>query len=513
MKNKLLILILVLWLPSTANTPAVEAIERAVVQVESSAKVGSGFLYRDRSYVVTNIHLIENANDIRLLLYNDVRRGRVVKVLKRYDLVLIELDRPADSECTVISSINTQPAANSTLYTLGHNGGGNINTLIDRSLRLGFTSDKRLSGLLPESIRRTFSQCKSPDPEIEIVYFEGTLLPGFSGAPIIDERGNLVAIVDGGLDRDASSISRGIAVNRLSDLMSSNGSTIMRPCGSNTGVTFSADRILTKENSDVVQTNGFTPVKTKTRTVEEMMATVDDPVSLRELANQTVGAIGEPGYMILKYDIYEDLESGAVICVPEGAQLEKRGDHLIAEFPNYHMAFMVELQRVSNPNALLWNRFNEAANKFQQRIVERDQNRYFGKHPFDDRYYMYQPDSSMSYIEPQIRNDEIVVNRISYMGYLANTDYYGNPLDQEPFSYSFQTLFGKGDIFLGAVALNDDSRAEYAEEVTGCILSGACETIAPSDCSSTCYKVRTWLSLVLGTYMNGFSNTYYNYHE
>lgn len=490
--------------------PAIKDIESAIVQVECGSKVGTGFLYRDREHVVTTLHLIENVNEIKLLLFNDIRKGTVVRVLKRYDLVLVKLDRPADESCKVISEINKTPVSNSTLYTLGFNGGGNVNNLIDRSLRLGFTSDKRLSGLLPESIRKTFSRCKSPDPNIEIVYFEGTLLPGFSGAPIIDNNGRLVAVADGGLDRGASSISWGIGVDRISDLLASTEPVTHQVCGSEAGVTFSADRVLTKENTEVLEINGFTLVKTKTRSVEEMMATVDDPVSLRELANQTVGAIGKLGYMILEYDIYEDLESGAVICVPEGAVLQNKGGYMYADFPNYKMGFLVEITRVPNPEMIIWNRFNDAANTFQGRIVERDQNRHFSQFPYDSRTYLYEPDPSMSYLEPQLRNHELIVNRVGYFGYLTHVDGYGNAIDPEGVSYSFQTLFGKGDVFLGAAALNDDSRVEYAQEVENCIVSGACETIASSDCSYTCYKVRTWLSLVLGTYMNGFSNSLVN---
>ncbi len=170
----------------------------------------------------------------------------------------------------MLHSDDAVPGVNSNLYVLGYNGEGNLSNIIDRSLRLGYNSNGKLKGLLSTTLRTELNTCKSPDPEIDILYFDGSLLPGFSGAPIVDNSGVLVGIADGGLENGAQSISWGIAASNLSNLSTSEDIFTNGLCSVQAEkVKFSSEN-LQDADVDYIAFDSFKFIKIKTRTIEEM---------------------------------------------------------------------------------------------------------------------------------------------------------------------------------------------------------------------------------------------------
>ena len=228
------------------SNSTIDELRSAIVRVESGNKIGTGFLWSNNDWIVTTLHLIDDYSDIEVTLANDVKDAVVIKILKEHDLVLLKLSSPS-TQLTVMSSVNFSPQLNSDLYTMGYNGNGNLNAIIDRTLRLGYNSSGRLEGLLPNAVKNALNSCRRPSPSIEILYLDGTLLPGFSGSPIIDNSGRLVGIADGGLESGASSISWGIKANKLTSLLGSSETfPHLLNCGGASNVTFSSENLLEK---------------------------------------------------------------------------------------------------------------------------------------------------------------------------------------------------------------------------------------------------------------------------
>ncbi|MEL7588511.1 MAG: serine protease, partial [Prolixibacteraceae bacterium] len=471
--------------PSRAT---IDRFQSAVVRVESGNRVGSGFLWNDSKWVVTTLHLIADKNDIEITLSNDVQDAKVVRVLKEYDLVLLELVSSATA-LTVLSDINSNPELNLNLYTMGYNGRGNLNSIIDRTLRLGYNSNGKLEGLLPKKVKDALASCRRPSPDIEILYLDGSLLPGFSGSPIIDNTGRLVGIADGGLEEGASSISWGISANKLHVLVNSNEAFPNFISCDDSNVTFSAENLLDDQNVDHLEFGQFKFFKTKVRSVQQMMYTIDDPLGLQQLIN-LYSMDNNINYLQFKYDIYEDIYTGITFCVPEGTDLNVEGGLIMAEFPGTDFKYIAWPKTVTDTHPDPLYRYTPSALQFQQKIIDRDQGRL-----------TYQQDFRLSYTTPIVRPDGITVNRVAYRGFSSYLNPYNQPVFV-PETFSFQTHVAKGNIYFGAAALNEASTEQATNDLVSCINSGQCGRSDPgSVCAEICENYRLFSKLVIGVHM------------
>ncbi|WP_026449951.1 S1 family peptidase [Aequorivita capsosiphonis] len=493
---QLLLFISFLSSAQPSNT-TIENLKSAIVRIESGRNIGTGFLWKNKNWVVTTLHVIDNFSKIEITLANDVKSAKVLKVLKEHDLVLLELES-ASNNLTIISNINSSPQINSSLYTMGYNGKGNLNSIIDRTLRLGYNSNGKLEGLLSKTIKDALNICKRPNPSIEIFYLDGSLLPGFSGSPIIDGNGNLVGIADGGLEEGASSISWGVKADRLATLLNSNESfPHSLNCGTGAKVSFASENLLEESHVDYIEYGQFKFIKTKVRSVEEMMYTIDDPAGLQQIING-YSMMNNTNYLQFKYDIYEDLHSGLTICVPQGTKLSVNNDLIMGDFGDEDLKIIIDpyYNKYLDPNPTL--RYVNDANNFQQKIVA-----------IDGGYLMYQKDLNLSYRNgPILRYDGIKVNREAYRGYAMETNEYGQ-FENVSKTFSFQTHIGRGNYYMGAAALNMNSTIENANDLNFCLSNGQCNTQNQSSiCENVCNRYKLFSQLVIGVHMVGFSNNY-----
>lgn len=500
MKN-LIGLIIVLFvnlnLQSQPSVATIEELKSAVVRVKSGKNIGTGFLWKQNNWIVTTLHVIENQNDIKIKLENKVSNARVIKVLKEYDLVLLELESPS-SQLKVLSNLNINPNLNTQLYTMGYNGNGNLNTIIDRTLRLGYNSNGKLEGLLSTKLRDALNICKSPNPSIEILYLEGTLLPGFSGSPIIDELGRLVGVSDGGLEEGSSSISWGIKAEKLTTLLNSNERfSNSNNCGIASQVSFSSESLLEESNIDFIVFKTFKFIKTKLRTVQEMMSTIDDPAGLNQLISG-YSTNNNFDYYNTKYDIYEDLYTGITFCVPTGTKLHVNNNLIVGDFinTNYKIVIYPDHIKYLDPNPS--SRYSKSASTFQKMIVEIDGgNLYYEK----DYYWSYSNG-------PFLRYDGVKINREAYRGYIVETTAYGIT-NYLPKTYSFQTHIGRGNYYLGAATLDLNNTIETDQKLNACLNYGECNfQNNASPCVKVCNDYKLYSQLVIGTHMGGFSNNF-----
>ena len=500
MKKIILIHLLLLssfFLKAQPSTSTIENLKSAVVRIQSGNKIGTGFLWRNNNWVVTTLHLIDNDSNIEVTLSNNVSNAKVIKVLKEQDLALLQLES-GSSQLTILSEANDALSLNSGLYTMGYNGGGNLNTIIDRTLRLGYNSNGRLEGLLPKAVKDVLKSCKRPNPSIEILYLDGTLLPGFSGAPIIDNNGRLVGIADGGLEEGASSISWGIKAEKLNTLINS-----IEPfpknlnCGGASKVSFASENLLEERNVDYIAYKEFKFIKTKVRTIQEMMNTIDDPAGLQQLING-YSMYNNINYLQFKYDIYEDLNSGMTFCVPQGTKLEVKNDLIVGDFQDAGFKLIIYPDHIQylDPNPSL--RYISSATNFQQKIVA-----------LDGGTLVYEKDLNWSYNNgPIMRYDGIKVNREAYRGYALEVNSLGYQ-NYIPKTYSFQTHIGRGDFYMGAAALNMNSTMEDINNLSICTSSGECQSPDRSAlCEKACKEFKLFSQLVLGVHTGGFSNNY-----
>lgn len=323
------------------------ALVKVIVPVQNNTSNAlTGFVWKTPNQVVTSLHGMSRSGDIRILYQGQAwRKARIKKVLQKADLVLLELiegQAPPPSTVIPISQFNTSKVKFGTdVFAIGYNGGATGSS--SRQMKKGFVNPETLSHLIPKKDKEALAKIGFPALDLNILYLEGSLLPGFSGAPVFDAQGKLIGIGDGGLEKGASNVSWIIPAGYLTEL--ENSSTNSLPNGfENLSQLFSAEAIIEspsnnptsiKSNKLILSGSGtattnIAPVKaigfefypTKNRSLTDMIESSDDPENLLMLSDEFELDMNiQLDYEAMRFDIYEDINTGVVIAVPEGNSL------------------------------------------------------------------------------------------------------------------------------------------------------------------------------------------------
>lgn len=336
---------------------------KVVVAVDiRSSNALTGFVWKSPNQVVTSLHGMSPSGDIRILYPGQAwRKARIKKVLQKADLVLLELlpGEPAPpAGITPLSSFSPEKVNFGTsVYALGFNGGAIGSS--SRQMKKGYVDPETLANLIPKKDKDALSRIGFPALDLNILYLEGSLLPGFSGAPVFDPQSRLIGIGDGGLEKGASNVSWIIPAYYLSELETSTSSSLP-PGFENLTQLFSAaakielqaedaapatnptpdypvppaesewyvtDKMLESSfdhfDSESIEALGFEFYPIKTRSLSEMMDTSDDPENIQKLSDEFALDLNiQLDYDAMNYDIYEDINNGVVLAVPEGRSLQ-----------------------------------------------------------------------------------------------------------------------------------------------------------------------------------------------
>lgn len=409
------------------------AVVRSVVKVRAEQCGGpdrsaTGFVWGAREQVVTSMHVIAGCRRI-LVYYEDPgadRLATLTHVLRRADLALLRVTNPPTG--TPLGTAVQAPEENEEVYAVGYYL--NVPTANRKSLKLGF-GGKRLRQILPPQVTAELERLGYPDVELEIVNLEGHLLPGMSGAPIVNRAGELVAIADGGLEAGAAGASWGIPVDYLPALP---GSTDRMPGGGARVVSlFAVD--FTSEAGIAVRCGDLSLQRLRTRPFNEIARSTDDPLGLSQLRN--VLAWADRQFYV---DIYQDLESGATVVAPNAISFQTTGPGgCVARAADGALEFHVRGSRIETPqsNQQLWMQ------EVQSRTIALEEQ------AFPDAF-RWQPDFQWSYKAPVFRPDGLMVRRKAAGLFTAP-----NPMDL-PNQYAFETLAARGPAAVGIVAKNLD---------------------------------------------------------
>lgn len=182
-------------------------------------RVGSGFIWPDSGHVVTALHVVAGGENIQLEYAEgskyEVRSATVERVLKAADLALLKVENPIDR---VPASIGN--ATGRDRWVVGFPLG--LADKWGRRLRMSEIAPSILQGMLEEDPRNALKLLGFPDQDISITSLEGDLVPGDSGAPIVDASGRVAAVGNGGLRGGTIGLGWAVPEDWLTKLLSSN---------------------------------------------------------------------------------------------------------------------------------------------------------------------------------------------------------------------------------------------------------------------------------------------------
>lgn len=458
--------------PAAAVMDAVtrEAVSLSVVEVrarecDGGDRSGSGFVFGAADRLVTALHVVAGCR--RLSVFFEKRGGRVVsatldRALADADLALLALSETAGP---ALPPAARSAAVDEEVEALGFYLG--VPSMDNKRLRVTFGND-RLASMLPDGLRRELAAASAIDPDLRILRLDGHLLPGLSGAPILNAAGQVVAVGSGGLKNGAASVSFAVPVEQIDRLMRS-GERSAEAGGRVAGLFAAALPAQAGGAGPVTITcGGLDFIETGRRSFGELAPTADDLIGLAQLV--AVAGMDEAALGALSYRIFSPVAGGAAVAVPDWMEVRSAGGHCVAT--DGLGAIRVEFGGT------------EARNPAMVQIVsEQFENGFIARSGRD-----WAPDPQFSYAGPQYRHDGLTVNRKTAIGF--------DPYGARPNALGFETLMHRGSVFTGAVAVSEWWAPELA---ANCVF-------APFD--PTCQEIAAFLPLVVQTVLGVHLTTF-----
>lgn len=460
-----------------------EKYRHSVVRVDASGcagvpgggQRGSGFFWRQDTWVVTTLHVVNGC--AHLSVYSDVAResatAHASKILLADDLVLLALEKPI-KQSVPLAKLEDAPRDTQDLLIVGFPEDGNASRSQAKTVKRQFSGDK-LETIVSYEARKELLQSKSPALNINVIFLQSILEHGHSGSPILNREGSVVGVADGGLKHGTTEDSWAIPSNELTALEKSS-EPLTRMTGQKSALLFSATLISSAE--PVVQCGGGSFKHLKTVSYSEVLVTADDARGLQQLA---AAAFVDPS--TYAFEVYQDLQTGASVVLPEGEKLSPSGDICIAVSRGRGVTTRA---RVADASADMTG--NIASLQFETRVM--------GLNP------AWVIDQSFSYLQPlpvagggvSFRKDW--VHLLPFPGTLQlNYQQYD--------SQQFETLALRGRTLLGVVAQNIRWSPMTVQAQAACRIN----VNALPYCAQVLQDFNDWVKGVLAVHLSTMAGT------
>ncbi|MBX7108027.1 MAG: serine protease [Chitinophagales bacterium] len=391
-----------LMLPAFAQfKPALAEKSLVKVMVTGGSKMGvcSGFMWKKKSWVVTSLHAMKVGGKVQVVYPgNNIREASVIKVYQPGDLVLLETNITADpvsDELIPLTSYHQgEVAFAEKIYAIGFNGGSKGDQT--QALEKGHANPETLEFLVRPEDKTQLSTLGFPSMKLPIYFLSGSLLPGFSGAPVFNMKNELIGIGDGGLERGLMNVSWCIPAANLDALEASAVSQLPANLG-NASQLYTAEVLIDVKQSDVTPVSpnnsagnddpatnnnlyaaapvddynsfsygNFDFFQTKTRSLKEMQQTAIDPQNMESFAADFEENNLHIDYDVLEFDIYQDIRNGFMLALPSGTMLSYDADYDLfsvdlRNFPDgeYFDLYYYMVQHEGNPVGEVVDNINE----------------------------------------------------------------------------------------------------------------------------------------------------------
>ena len=189
-------------------------------------KTGSGFVYKndkDKTYIITNYHVISSANDIYVVYENEKEKAKVVGYDMYMDIAVLSLDSSKLKPVILGDSDNLK--LGSILFVIGSPIDPKV---YERTVTQGILSGKDRLVSYPVNI----SKNETEDYYIKVLQTDAGINSGNSGGPLCNINGEVVGIVNLKMDLENTySIGFAIPINDAKKVIDKiiNGEVLTKP--------------------------------------------------------------------------------------------------------------------------------------------------------------------------------------------------------------------------------------------------------------------------------------------
>jgi len=308
------------------TAPAVLRVTASQCGGAAPDRAASGFAYGSANQVVTALHVVQGCQTISVG-YQGITElpAYITHVLQDADLALLQVE--GDANVAPLVETDRAGDVNEVVHVYGYALGQA--TRENRRLIVTAANDggSRLRDAVNDDVRRELQRNGFPSLDALVLRVDGNLLPGHSGAPIIDSSGRVIAIGSGGLERGAVGVGWAVRATYLTLLLDAPASaTIEAPATTESSFAYVEPAEVSGARPVTCGNLEFTP--TRERTLGELIASSDDPAGFQWVAASS----GQPleNFSDLTFDIWTE-ESGVGVAVPAGATLQPVGNNCVVD--------------------------------------------------------------------------------------------------------------------------------------------------------------------------------------
>jgi putative serine protease PepD len=184
--------------PRTGLSPNAiyERAESAVVGIQAGNASGTGFVIDAQGHVVTNEHVVANAENVEIsFAQGGTEQGRVIATDPSTDLAVIEVDLSGHDVTPLQLDPSTDVEVGDSVYAIGNPFG------LERSLTAGIVSAVDRAIEAPNGF--TINDAIQTDAPVN---------QGNSGGPLLDDAGNVIGVVSQIASQSGGNVGIGYAV-------------------------------------------------------------------------------------------------------------------------------------------------------------------------------------------------------------------------------------------------------------------------------------------------------------
>jgi len=190
-------------LPDPAVSDPTPASPQSIPDVRTLMSTGTGFVV-NRNYIVTSYHVVENSELVTVRHRHKEILAEVAAIDSQNDLALLQIDATLPSQAVLRSGKSVREGEFVANY------GYPIHGHLSDSAKISTGVINSLAG---------------PGNDSRLMQYDAATQPGNSGGPVLDQSGNVVGIVRGGLNldwaRETGSIAQNVTFAYKSDLIES----------------------------------------------------------------------------------------------------------------------------------------------------------------------------------------------------------------------------------------------------------------------------------------------------